>query len=217
MIAVLGPHLRACRSARPGGGNITENTGPITGSCSQSRPRTWRRRGRRGARRRRRRERGPTNYSGAITTAYRAHSGRYVFAGRRRPELPSRVGHRGAGPHGRLGAGGRHERPAQPGDVTAGLHATHCLVDRRFTSMTSAASSTRARLVPVRRVRPPVHRHRFIGTAKMRARFRPCFDSVVEHLNAWSPKGEVGATARKTMRAIDTDSGSTTPGGTCGS
>ena len=40
----------------------------------------------------------------------------------------------------------------------------------------------------------------------MRARFRPCFDSVVEHLNAWSPKGEVDATARKTMRAIDADS-----------
>ena len=90
--------------------------------------------------------------------------------------------------------------------VTAGLHATHYLVDRRYLDdvggvvdqdpARSCSTGTTTQYTDTE----------FIGTAKMRARFRPCFDSVVEHLNAWSPKGEVGATARKTMRAIDTDS-----------
>lgn len=148
---------------------------------------------------------GRPNYSGAITTAYRETPAEYVFAGA--DDLNFHPGWDTAAlalMDGWVQVVGTNDllNPY----VTAGLHATHCLVDRRYLDETGGVVDQGPGSFLFDGYDHQYTDTEFIGTAKMRARFRPCFDSVVEHLNAWSPKGEVDATARKTMRAIDTDS-----------
>lgn len=46
----------------------------------------------------------------------------------------------------------------------------------------------------------------FIATAKMRARFRPCLDSVVEHLHVTTGKAEADDTYLRSVRHYDQDS-----------
>ena len=148
---------------------------------------------------------GRPNYSGAITTAYRETPAEYVFAGA--DDLNFQPGWDTAAlalMDGWVQVVGTNDllNPY----VTAGLHATHYLVDRRYLDDVGGVVDQGPGSFLFDGYDHQYTDTEFIGTAKMRARFRPCFDSVVEHLNAWSPKGEIDATARKTMRAIDTDS-----------
>lgn len=145
------------------------------------------------------------NYSGAITSAYEASGADYLFAGA--DDLRFHPGwDRAALAHmdGWVQVVGTNDllNPF----VLAGYHATHYLVDRRYLDEVGGVVDQGPGSFLFDGYDHQYTDTEFIGTAKMRARFRPCFDSVVEHLNAWSPKGEVDATARKTMRAIDTDS-----------
>lgn len=145
------------------------------------------------------------NYSGAITTAYLATPAEHVFAGADdlnfHPgwDIPA------------LALMDDWTMVVGTNDllnpyVTAGLHATHYLVDRRYLDEVGGVIDEGPGSFLFDGYDHTYTDTEFIGTAKMRARFRPCFDSVVEHMNAWSPKGEIDATARKTMRAIDADS-----------
>ena len=145
------------------------------------------------------------NYSGAITTAYRKVDADFYFAGA--DDLHFHAGwDEAALAHmdGWVMVVGTNDllNPY----VTAGAHATHYLVDRTYLDEIGGVVDQGPGSFLNDGYDHQYTDTEFIGTAKMRARFRPCFDSIVEHLNAWSPKGEVDATAHKTMRSIDADS-----------
>lgn len=99
------------------------------------------------------------NYSGAITTAYLATPAEHVFAGADdlnfHPgwDIPA------------LALMDDWTMVVGTNDllnpyVTAGLHATHYLVDRRYLDEVGGVVDQGPRFLPVRRVRPPVPRHR---------------------------------------------------------
>lgn len=90
--------------------------------------------------------------------------------------------------------------------VLDGSHATHYLVDRRYIDELGGVVDE-----PPGILSPECYSHQFtdteaIGTAKMRARFRPCLEAVVEHCHALSGKGHrPDATFRKAMADLDAD------------
>jgi glycosyltransferase involved in cell wall biosynthesis len=138
------------------------------------------------------------NYSGAISTAVRHTTSPYLFAGaddlRFHPGWAETVMVVGTNdllnPY-----------------VAAGMHATHYLVNRRYIDEIGGVIDGGPGSFL-----HPVYTHQytdteFIGTAKARARFRPCLESVVEHLHAYSGKGEPpDATTAKGHAQITQDS-----------
>jgi glycosyltransferase involved in cell wall biosynthesis len=90
--------------------------------------------------------------------------------------------------------------------VLAGTHATHYLVDRRYPMEIGGVVDE-----PPGVMLPECFDHNWtdteaIGTAKARCRFRPCLESVVEHLHAFSGKGHgPDRTSRKAMLRVNED------------
>lgn len=148
---------------------------------------------------------GRPNYSGAITTAYRATPAEYVFAGA--DDLRFHPGwDRAALAHmdGWVQVVGTNDllNPF----VLAGYHATHFLVDRRYLDEVGGVVDQGPGSFLFDGYGHQYTDTEFIATAKMRSRYRPCLESVVEHINAWSPKGTVDATAHKTQVTAAADS-----------
>ena len=148
---------------------------------------------------------GRPNYSGAITTAYRETPAEYVFAGA--DDLNFQPGWDTAAlalMDGWVQVVGTNDllNPY----VTAGLHATHYLVDRRYLDDVGGVVDQGPGSFLFDGYDHQYTDTEFIATAKMRSRFRPCLESVVEHINAWSPKGTVDATAHKTQVTAAADS-----------
>lgn len=89
--------------------------------------------------------------------------------------------------------------------VMAGMHSTHSLVSRTYLNDVGGVVD----LGPGSFL-PECYDHNFtdtefIGTAKMRARFRPCLDSIVEHLHVSTGKVAVDSTHERSVRAFCED------------
>lgn len=145
------------------------------------------------------------NYAGAIGTAYRSVEADFYFAGADDLHFhPAWDTAALAHMDGWVQVVGTNDllNPY----VAAGTHATHYLVAREYLDDIGGVVDGGPGSFLFEGYDHSYTDTEFIGTAKMRAKFRPCFDSVVEHYNAWSPKGTVDATAERTMRAIQADS-----------
>lgn len=89
--------------------------------------------------------------------------------------------------------------------VLAGSHSTHSLVARRYLDDIGGVVD----LGPGSFL-PECYDHNFtdtefIGTAKMRARFRPCLTAVVEHLHVTTGKAPADATHDRSIREYVAD------------
>jgi glycosyltransferase involved in cell wall biosynthesis len=140
------------------------------------------------------------NYSGAITTAYEHTRADYLFAGA--DDLNFHPGwDEVALSHmdGWVMVVGTNDllNPY----VTAGTHATHYLVDRRYLDEVGGVVDQGPGSFLFDGYSHQYTDTEFIGTAKMRARFRPCFDSIVEHMHAWSDKPGRAAPDATTSKA----------------
>jgi len=140
------------------------------------------------------------NYSGAITTAYRQTDAPFIFAGA--DDLDFRPGWDTAAlahMDGWVMVVGTNDllNPY----VTNGSHATHYLVDRTYLDEIGGVVDQGPGSFLFDGYSHQYTDTEFIGTAKMRARFRPCFDSIVEHLHAWSDKPGRAAPDTTTAKA----------------
>lgn len=137
-------------------------------------------------------------YAGAILTGYQHTTNPYLFAGADDLRF-----HRGwdtdalatmrALPHLRVVGTNDLVNPY----VQAGHHATHYLVDRRYLDRVGGTVDAGPGSFL-----PTCYTHNwtdteFIGTAKMRAVFAPCMNSVVEHLHHGVGKSTYDATYAK--------------------
>lgn len=140
------------------------------------------------------------NYAGAILTGYRSTTAPYLFCGADDLRF-----HRGwdhaalatmrALPHLRVVGTNDLCNPY----VSAGMHSTHSLVDRRYLDEVGGTVDAGPGSFL-----PTCYTHNltdteFIGTAKMRAVFAPCMDSIVEHLHWSLGKTAADATTEKTL------------------
>lgn len=90
-------------------------------------------------------------------------------------------------------------------NVLAGMHSTHSLVHRTYLDRVGGVADEGPGSFY-----PECYDHNycdteFIATAKMRARFRPCFDSVVEHLHVTTGKVEADDTYLRSIAHYDDD------------
>lgn len=144
------------------------------------------------------------NYAGAVNTAYEQSDARYLFAG-----ADDLIWHPGWDTEaltrfdGWVGVVGTNDllNPY----VLAGSHSTHHLVARWYLDDFGGVVD----LGPGSFL-PECYDHNFtdtefIGTAKMRARFRPCLTSVVEHLHVTTGRAPHDATHDRSIRAFDDD------------
>lgn len=147
------------------------------------------------------------NYSGAITTGFERTNDPFVFAGA--DDLAFHDGW--------------DERALEHMDdwvwvvgtndllnpfVAAGLHATHYLVDRRYLDTIGGVVDQGPGSFLNDAYTHQWTDTEFIGTAKARARFRPCLESIVEHLHAYSNKPgrqDPDATTAKGMVNVEAD------------
>lgn len=74
--------------------------------------------------------------------------------------------------------------------VARGWHATHYLIDRRYLDDEGGVVDQGPGSFLCESYRHLYTDTEFIGTAKARARFRPCLDSVVEHMHFLNGKSE---------------------------
>ena len=90
--------------------------------------------------------------------------------------------------------------------VELGMHSTHSLVSADYlNTFGGVADEGPGSFLP------ECYDHNFtdtefIATAKMRARFRPCLESIVEHLHVTTGKVEADETHLRSIRAFDEDS-----------
>lgn len=89
--------------------------------------------------------------------------------------------------------------------VLAGYHSTHSLVARDYLDQVGGVADEGPGSFY-----PECFDHNycdteFINTAKMRGRFRPCLDAVVEHLHVSTGKVEADATYERSIRHYDDD------------
>lgn len=138
------------------------------------------------------------NYAGAIQTGYEHTDGEYLFCGS--DDLRFHPGWAEAAlatmtalPHLRVVGTNDLINPY----VCAGLHSTHSLVARRYLDEVGGVVDEGPGSFL-----PACYFHdftdtEFIGTAKMRAVFAPCMESVVEHLHHGAGKSEMDATYEK--------------------
>jgi hypothetical protein len=90
--------------------------------------------------------------------------------------------------------------------VLAGSHSTHSLVARWYLDEHGGVVD-----MGPGSFLPESYDHNFtdtefIGTAKMRARFRPCLEAVVEHLHVLTGKSPADATHERSVRGFADDS-----------
>lgn len=145
------------------------------------------------------------NYSGAILTGYKHTDQQFLFAGA--DDL-------------RFHPGWAEAAVALMDDwvavvgtqdllnpyVAAGMHATHYLVARWYLDEIGGVVDQGPGSFLNGAYTHQWTDTEFIGTAKARARFRPCLESVVEHLHAYSGKGEApDATTAKGMVNVTQD------------
>ena len=144
------------------------------------------------------------NYSGAMNTAYGAGDADFLFAG-----ADDLIFHPGwdeaclARFDGWCGVVGTNDllNPF----VLAGAHSTHSMVARWYLDDIGGVVD----LGPGSFL-PEMYDHNFsdtefIGTAKMRARFRPCLEAVVEHVHVSTGRAPADATHQRSMRAFYSD------------
>jgi glycosyltransferase involved in cell wall biosynthesis len=89
--------------------------------------------------------------------------------------------------------------------VAKGWHATHYLIDRRYLDHEGGTVDGGPGSWYHEGYDHNYTDTEFIGTAKARARFRPCLESVVRHVHAPS-LGRPDATSERTLRAYAADS-----------
>lgn len=89
--------------------------------------------------------------------------------------------------------------------VLQGLHATHYLVDRRYTDEVGGTVDGGPGTALHEGYDHNYCDTEFIGTAKARVRFRPCLDSVVEHMHWTVRKGPKDATSERAYRHFQRD------------
>lgn len=92
------------------------------------------------------------------------------------------------------------------GYVLRGWHATHYLVDRRYLDDPGGIVDGAPGHVLYEGYSHNFTDTEFIGTAKARAVFAPCLESVVEHLHWSAGKSEADSTTDKTNEHLDEDS-----------
>ena len=149
---------------------------------------------------------GAANYAGAIGTAYRATDEPFVFAAA--DDLHFHPGW----DHAALSHMDGWIKVVGTNDllnpyVADGSHATHYLIDRTYLDDIGGCVDEGPGSFLHEGYDHQYTDTEFIGTAKARARFRPCFDSIVEHLHAWSGKGEPpDATTEKAGARVQQDS-----------
>lgn len=146
------------------------------------------------------------NYAGAINTAYEQSNADYLFCG-----ADDLIFHPGWDQHCLAALEDEWFAVAGTNDllnpyVLAGMHSTHSLVARWYLDDIGGVVD----LGPGSFL-PECYDHNFtdtefIGTAKMRARFRPCLDAVVEHLHVTTGRAPADATHQRSVRAFQADS-----------
>lgn len=146
------------------------------------------------------------NYAGACLTGYERTTAPYLFCGaddlRFHPGWDrAALAAMAALPHLRVVGTNDLCNPY----VAAGMHSTHSLVDRRYLDEVGGTVDAGPGSFL-----PTCYTHQFtdtefIGTAKMRAVFAPCLDSVVEHLHWSLGLTPEDATTAKTVAHLDDD------------
>lgn len=145
------------------------------------------------------------NYAGAVNTAYEQSDADYLFAG-----ADDLIWHDGWDTSclqlfdDWFGVVGTNDllNPY----VLAGSHSTHHLVARWYLDdIGGVVDEGPGSFLP------ECYDHNFtdtefIGTAKMRARFRPCLDSIVEHLHVTTGRAPADETHQRSVRAFAEDS-----------
>lgn len=144
------------------------------------------------------------NYAGAINTAYETSDADWLFCGADDLVFHDGWDHaclkRDDGWFGVLGT-----NDLLNPYVLAGCHSTHSLVARWYLDDIGGVAD-----IGPGSFLPECYDHNFtdtefIGTAKMRARFRPCLDSIVEHLHVTTGKAPADATHQRSVRAFHDD------------
>lgn len=144
------------------------------------------------------------SYAGAINTGYHATDGEWLFAGADDLEFTPGWDHAAlALDDGWAGVIGTNDliNPY----VVVGSHATHYLVRRAYLDGIGGVADEGPGSFLCERYDHQFTDTEFIATAKMRARFRPCLDSIVRHLH-WSVNlGPRDATADKAYVNLERD------------
>ena len=147
---------------------------------------------------------GTANYAGALNTAYRAFRGEWIFTG-----ADDLVFSHGWDSVALAAAGGWFQvigtNDLLNAHVLKGYHSTHSLVRREYLDAVGGVVDEGPGSFY-----PECYDHNycdteFINTAKMRSRFRPCLDAVVEHLHVSTGKVEADETYLRSIRHYDDD------------
>lgn len=145
------------------------------------------------------------NYSGAINTAYHRLDGDLLFAGaddvRFHPGWDVEAVRMLDGWAGVVGTS-----DLMNPYVEAGTHATHYLVARWYLDTIGGVVDEGPGSFLCEAYDHNYTDTEFIGTAKMRSRFRPCLTSIVEHLHWSNGKSPHDHTSHKAMAHVDADS-----------
>lgn len=146
------------------------------------------------------------NYAGACLTGYQRTTAPYLFCGADDLRFHKGWDHAAlatmwALPHLRVVGTNDLCNPY----VSAGMHSTHSLVDRRYLDEVGGTVDAGPGSFL-----PTIYDHQycdteFIGTAKVRAVFAPCLDSIVEHMHWTLGKTPEDATSAKTIAHLDDD------------
>lgn len=145
------------------------------------------------------------NYAGAVNTAYELTEAEWLFAG-----ADDLVFHHRWDQHVLAMADGWATvigtNDLLNTAVLAGLHSTHTLVHRSYLDTYGGVVDEGPGSFY-----PECYDHNFcdtefINTAKMRARFRPCLQAVVEHLHVTTGKAPADETHLRSIRRYDDDS-----------
>jgi len=146
------------------------------------------------------------NYAGAIQTGYEATDGEYLFCGSDDLRF-----HHGwdrhaiatmeALPHLRVVGTNDLLNPY----VQAGTHATHSLVARRYLDEVGGVIDAGPGSFLHEGYDHQFTDTEFIGTAKARAVFAPCMDSIVEHMHFLAGKSDHDATYERAYAELAAD------------
>lgn len=145
----------------------------------------------------------PSTYAGAINSAYEAMDSDLFFAGA--DDLKFYPGWYEAALKemtGKTMVVGTNDLHNQ--EVTSGVHATHYLVRGKYIRSMSGTIDQSAPVLP------EVYDHNwtdreFIGTAKFRGVFKPCLESIVEHLHFVWGLAPMDDTYRKSRAFVNED------------
>jgi hypothetical protein len=89
--------------------------------------------------------------------------------------------------------------------VRDGLHATHYLVDRRYTDQIGGVIDGPPGVALFEGYDHQYVDTEFVGAAKARVRFRPCLEAIVEHMHVSVGKNEPDATDERAHRRENED------------